>query len=116
MNVIRVKKNIIWFLSTIIILVSYIVLLKSGNSSFSVMFHNVFVVRSRVQVLAILVLVLLFVLLLSVTKSYWGTVALYLNIVLIISVVNYEKYSLRKEGVLPSDLLMLKSMGKILEW
>ncbi|KYK51877.1 hypothetical protein FBR6_0501 [Lactiplantibacillus plantarum] len=115
MNVIRVKKNIIWFLSTIIILVSYIVLLKSGNSSFSVMFHNVFVVRSRVQVLAILVLVLLFVLLLSVTKSYWGTVALYLNIVLIISVVNYEKYSLRKEGVLPSDLLMLKSMGKILE-
>lgn len=102
-------------ISTVTIIASYILLLMSGNSSVRVMLQNIFVIRSRVQILSVLILVLTFILLISLTKSYWLTMMIYLSATIIIAIANHEKYSLRNEGILPSDLLMLKSMGKILE-
>ncbi|MDM7552458.1 LTA synthase family protein [Levilactobacillus brevis] len=99
---------------SVVIALGYLLLIGSGNSSFGQMLYYIFVEGSRVQLLSIVILIVFFLLLLAASNSYWLAVSSFSSIIVLIAIVNYEKFHLRNEGILPSDFLMLNSINKIL--
>ncbi len=87
--------------------------MRSSNSSFSETIINI-LYDKKVQVLNVVFLVAIFASLIAILGSYWFASSLFLIVMGLIAIVNFEKVQLRNEGFLPSDLLMISSWNKIL--
>lgn len=98
----------------LIVITSYFILTIPLSGSFYEVINITILNNKRVKLFTILILLLIFLCTLSVIKSFWLSSSIFISISLIISIVNYEKIQLRNEGLLPSDLLMMSSINKIL--
>lgn len=87
-----------------------------GSSSESVikMFLNIFIEHSKVQLITIGFLTVIFFVIVLLIPIFWVATGFYLTLSLLIAVTNHEKFQLRNEGILPSDISMITSFGKIL--
>lgn len=103
-----------WLIVLSIVLISYLILMRSSSDSLKLMFLNILIEHTKVQLLTIGFSSLVFLSLIAIIPMFWIATGIYLVLVILLAVVNYEKFNLRNEGVLPSDLSMISSAGKLL--
>lgn len=108
------KKVFCIFESILITVISYIILSIPRGDSIKEFFFNSIFSNKKMNLITLFLLLIVFLFLISITNSLWRTTSIMLSLSVLISIVGYEKMSLRSEGLLPSDFLMLKSIGKIL--
>lgn len=88
--------------------------MRSSSESLKLMFSNILIEHTKVQFLTIGFLSFIFLTFIALIPVFWVSMGIYLVLVLLLAVVNYEKFYLRNEGILPSDLSMISSAGKLL--
>lgn len=97
----------------IVLSVTYIFLMRSGNTSFATMLYNIGL-HKRIQILVLGMLFVLLMAIISILGSYWMGMCVYLTVICVIAISNFEKFHYRDEGILPSDLSMITSLNDIL--
>ncbi|KJW11655.1 hypothetical protein VC81_12730 [Levilactobacillus spicheri] len=100
--------------SFVIVLISYLILMLSSNSSLGSMLDIIFIKSTKIQIFNFIFLMMFFWGMLAIFKSFWIATSLFLSANIIVSITNYEKIKYRNEGILPVDLSMIRSIGKIL--
>lgn len=108
----RNKKVAPYILFLVVTLISYLILMRSGNQSFSAMITNI-LYDKKVQILTMIFLVLVLSFFMILFRKLWIASACFLSLTIIIAVANYEKVFYRNEGILPTDLTMINSLDKI---
>jgi len=106
------KTIILWMEIIIVVSISYLVLMLSCNTFLEVMKNSI--VYFKIQVINYLFLILLFWAVLAIFRSFWISSAIFTSLNIVIAAFNYGKVKYRKEGILPTDLSMLKSLDNIL--
>lgn len=73
-----------------------------------------FTLRQTQLVLNLIIIMLFFLLIFLITKRFWYAFSFTLTIELLVTVSNYLKIQLRREPILPSDLVFISNLDEIL--